>query len=118
VRAQLRALRRGDAFEASLFNMWRPGALGRRGFGLGIHWELLERLLGGRPYSLLAGHASAELRRAAMPSQRELLQEVDVSAGVSGERASFLWRVVQQANGCFMTVAILPLPPAHTEEEI
>lgn len=54
---------------------------------------------------MLLRHAAAQLGTAALPSQREMLQEVAVLAA-DGASARFLWRLGIGPQGCWMVTGI------------
>lgn len=77
--------------------------------GLAFHHEALRQKLRQEPYGLLLRHAAAQLGTAALPSQRELLQEVGVLAA-DGSSARFLWRLGIGQQGCWMVTGIFSEP--------
>jgi hypothetical protein len=110
VRAQLRALRQQELLAACGFNL-----MGRHASSSGweTHLQAWKRLLQEPAYQALCAHTGAELGASALPSQRQLLQEVVLSGaddGASSSRSSsssrFLWRLGMQADGCWMVRSI------------
>ena len=71
-----------------------------------VHCDLLQRQLAQSPYRLLLGHSLAQLGPAALPSQREQLQEVVVWGGGGIGAAVYRWRLQLQPNSCWMVAAI------------
>eukprot|EP00887_Chlorella_sp_A99_P003174 scaffold9.g3174.t1 len=106
VLAQLQALQQFDTFEAGQYNMWRCGTTGTGRLAVLVQSEMLQHQLAAPPYRLLLGHAAAQLGPAALPSQREQLQEVFVFGGEGSGAAVYTWRLGMQANGCWMVLGI------------
>ncbi len=98
--AQLEALSRGDLLTASSFNIWARN----KQSGWELQLQEFRALLRQEPYHLLLRHGSAELGAAALPSQRQQVQEVVLGSG--GRQVAFLWRVCMQGNGCWMVQGI------------
>jgi hypothetical protein len=138
VYAQLEALRRGDVYEASQFNIWRQLSVTSisketdeqnrilnaqpSSFSLGLQYELLRDTLRDSSYTALVNHRSAVFGAAALPTQRSMLQEVWVkssggaSASATGSRSRaagdwvrFVWNLsLESSNGCWMCTQIEP----------
>lgn len=73
--------------------------------GLGYHHDALRSKLGQEPYGLLLRHAAVQLGAAALPTQRQLLQEVAVLAA-DGASARFVWCLSMASHGCWMVSGI------------
>jgi hypothetical protein len=73
--------------------------------GLGYHHDALRSKLGQEPCGLLLRHAAVQLGAAALPTQRQALQEVAVLAA-DGASARFVWRLGMASHGCWMVSGI------------
>lgn len=120
VLSQLAALQGANIFEASTFNNWQKTDAtsntkgrrrgGRRGFLMGIHYELLRDMVAEEPCAVLTNpHASATLGYAALPAPNTMLQEVVVVCGSTGT-VKFVWKLeLQVENGCWLCTGIIPI---------
>jgi hypothetical protein len=122
VRAQLQALRQQQLLQACGLNL-----MGRHASSSAweAHLTAFKQLLQQPHYRLLGEHVAAELGASALPSQRQFLQEVVLTAAPSSSSGSsasdrliagadkqldqsgrFLWRLGMQADGCWMVRSI------------
>lgn len=128
IASQLAAFRHNNIFQAASFNCWAAARLllssrsdsnsyttttttdGKQGVGFGIHHKLMLEMIENGNYKALINHDTARLLNAALPTQRHMIQHVQLSSsngnGKNKECQDFIWKMAMVDNGCWMVTAI------------
>lgn len=126
ITSQLAALRHNNIFQAASFNCWGAARLlsskssdnhdsggGTEGVGFGIHYKLMLEMIENGNYKALINHDTARLLDAVLPTQRHMVQHVQLSNSSNRSSCSnnkecqdFIWKMAMVDNGCWMVTAI------------